>query len=113
MIRVLKMWRPASVVLPDKRQLHRVAVYITNTDLVVFDRPGDPEWSSPVDFAATVEPRKSRPHVGVDIHTEAGLVVITPTGQCMSCGSRLRTWSPEWASNVGAWPGEVTTSWTE
>jgi hypothetical protein len=102
---VYKFWRQASIRLPDGTTWHRRAVFITSDGLEVFEKPTDePAWASPVDFAATVEPRQSRSHVGVDIVTDAGLVVVTPTGGCMSCGSGLRRWAPGWASAVAAWP---------
>jgi hypothetical protein len=105
---VYKFWRQASVLLPNGAIWHRHAVFITSDGLEVFERPTDePAWASAVDFAATVEPRQSRTHIGVDIVTAAGLVVVTPTGGC-ACGSSLRRWAPEWASTVGAWPKEDT-----
>ena len=107
MIVVYKLWRPASVVYPDKTAAHRRAVYLTNQGLRVFADKGEPEFNSPVDFSTTPEPRSSQHHVGIDITTEAGLVVVTPTGGCQSCGSRMRGWAPEWANQVAAWPGRA------
>jgi hypothetical protein len=105
---VYAVWRPASVKLPtdDGHEwiLHRCLVFVTSDGLEVYPAPGEPVFTSPVDFTATSEPRSKRLHVGVDITTERGLAVVTPTGGCLSCGSRLRGWYPSWAQNVGAWP---------
>jgi len=104
MIQVLKSWWPASVFLPGGHSWHRTLVFATNDDLRVYARRGEPyDWASPIDFETTVEPRQFRTHVGIDITTLAGLVVVTPTGGC-GCGNPLKTWRPDWASNVAAWP---------
>lgn len=101
---VYKFWRQASVLLPNGATWHRRAVFVTSDGLEVFEKPTDaPDWFSPVDFPATVEPRQARTHVGVDIVTDAGTVVVTPTGGC-ACGSALRRWAPDWASVVAEWP---------
>jgi hypothetical protein len=100
-----KVWRQASVRLPDGEIRHRQLVFISSEGLELYGQPNEsPDWSSPVDFAATPEPVGRRTHVGIDITTEAGVVVVTPTGGCMSCGSRMRGWYPAWAINVAAWP---------
>ncbi len=102
---VYRVWRPASVRLPDGEIRHRQLVFVTSEGLEVYSNPTEqPSWTSPVDFAATAEPTGRRTHVGVDIETEAGTVVVTPTGGCMSCGSKLGRWYPEWATQVAAWP---------
>jgi hypothetical protein len=107
---VYAVWRPASVKLPtdDGHEwiLHRCLVFVTSEGLEVYPAPGDPVFTSPVDFAATFKPAQ-RLHVGVDIVTERGTVVVTPTGGCLSCGSRLRNWYPSWAQNVAAWPNSA------
>jgi hypothetical protein len=104
---VFKVWRQASVKLPDGEIHHRRLVFVTSDGLELFDKPSEtPEWISPVDFSATPEPRGSRLHVGIDIETEAGTVVVTPTGGCSMCGSRMARWYPEWAHMVSAWPSE-------
>lgn len=108
---VFKVWRAASVLLPDGEVRHRQMVFVTTDGLELFGEPAaEPSWSSQVDFSATGEPRGGRLHVGVDIVTAAGLVVVTPTGGCMSCGSKLRGWYPEWATSVAAWPSQEVTS---
>lgn len=99
------LW-PASVLLPDKTTWHRCRVYVTNQGLAIFARRADePHYFSPMDWAATREPHMRR-QVGIDLHTEAGLVVVTLTGGC-GCGSTLKTWRPDWAGTVSSWPSEV------
>jgi hypothetical protein len=106
--RVYKVWRRASVRLPDGEIRHRQLTFITSEGLELYAEPTErPAWSSPVLFEKTAEPRGGRLHVGIDIETEAGLVVITPTGGCASCGSRMGRWYPAWATNVAAWPKVV------
>lgn len=106
MILVYRTWRPASVKLPDGRVLHRCLVLASSEGLTVFDRPGEePAWASPIVWSETAEPKSNRTHIGVDIETEDGTAVVTPTGGCLACGSTLRGWLPEWATNVAAWPG--------
>jgi hypothetical protein len=106
---VFKVWRKASVRLPDGSVRHRQLVFVTSDGVELYGQPAEtPDWSSPVDFTATREPGR-RTHVGYDITTDAGLVVITPTGGCSSCGSKFGRWYPEWASTVAAWPKEVPT----
>lgn len=102
---VYKLYRPASVKLPDGQIHHRTVTYITSDGVKVFTAPSDiPLFESEVDFTKVPEPRRSRAHVGIDIETAAGLVVITPTGGCESCGGKLRGWAPAWATNVSHWP---------
>lgn len=104
---VHKSYRPATVLLPDKAVWHRCLVLITNQGLVIFRRRADvPHFFAPMDWAATVEPHRVPMHVGIDLHTEAGLVVVTQTGGC-ACGSSLRAWRPAWSSQVQAWPQPV------
>jgi hypothetical protein len=108
--RVFKVWRQASVLLPDGEVRRRQLVLVTSDGLELYGKPEpEPGWSSPVDFTQTVEPRTTRLHVGVDIETDAGTVVITPTGGCMSCGSRMRGWYPPGADMITKWPEEVAT----
>lgn len=103
--RVYKVWRKASVRLPDGEIRHRQLVFITTDGLELFHEPSEtPGWSSPVLFDQTTEPRGGRLHVGFDIATEAGVAVVTPTGGCASCGSRMARWYPEWAATVAPWP---------
>jgi hypothetical protein len=96
------LW-PASVLLPDRKVWHRCRVYVTNQGLAVYVRRADePHYFSPMDWAATPEPRTVR-QVGIDLHTRDGLVVVTLTGGC-GCGSTLKSWRPSWAGTVAAWP---------
>jgi hypothetical protein len=106
---VYKEWRRASVRLPDGEIRHRQLVFITSEGLELYDRPSEtPAWSSPVDFAETAEPVTGRTHIGIDVATAAGVAVVTPTGGCASCGSRMARWHPEWATAVAAWPATET-----
>lgn len=108
--RVYKVWRQASVRLPDGEVRHRQLVFVTTDGLELYAAPApEPSWSSPVRFAETAEPRTNRTHVGIDIETDAGTVVITPTGGC-ACGNRLGRWYPEFATRVAAWPRELETA---
>jgi hypothetical protein len=102
---VYRSWRPASIKLPDGRFLHRCLVLATSDGLMAFERPGEAAWSSPIVWARTAEPKSNRTHIGVDIETEDGTAVVTPTGGC-NCGSAMRGWSPDWAYRVAAWPRE-------
>lgn len=104
---VYRVWRQASVRLPDGSVRHRQLVFVTSDGLELFDKPGEPSWTSPVLFERTAEPRGKRTHVGIDIATEEGVAVVTPTGGCMSCGSRMRGWYPEGYQTVTAWPSSA------
>jgi hypothetical protein len=109
-VQVYREWFPASVLLPDQTQWHRVRVYATTEGLLIFRaRKAEPDFSSPLDFAKTPRPSTATTYnVGVDLYTEAGLVVITPTGGGACCGTQggagLKHWRPEWAKNTVAWP---------
>jgi hypothetical protein len=109
MTKVFKVWRKASVLLPNGEIVHSRLVFITDDGLKIFNKPGDPEHSIPVDFEATREPRTNRHHVGIDIVTPYGTAVVTPTGGCSSCGSRLAGWAPDWATRVAQWPSRAAT----
>lgn len=103
----IKSWSPASVLLPDGTQHHRAAVYLTTVALRVYTQPDtDPTFSSPVDFTRTARPRRDTLHVGIDVHTDGGLVVVTPTGgACTGCAAgKLSSWRPPFAGSVVAWP---------
>lgn len=105
---VYKSFWPASVLLPDRTVWHRCRVYVTNQGLAIFVRRADePHFFSPMDWATTREPHARR-QVGIDLFTEAGLVVVTLTGGC-ACGSTLKSWRPSWAGTVQSWPQEVRT----
>jgi len=101
---VYRSWWPASVLLPDKKTRHRCRVYVTDQGLAIYERPADsPHFFSPMDWAATPEPH-SRRHVGIDLATRAGLVVVTLTGGAPCCGTALRGWRPSWVGIEQAWP---------
>lgn len=107
-IMVYREWWPASVLLPDGTQWHRVRVYATTEGLMIFRaRKPEPDWSSPLDLEATTKPSSATVlNVGVDLHTQDGLVVLTPTGGGTCCGGKnsLKVWRPDWASSLVAWP---------
>jgi hypothetical protein len=104
---VYKMFWPASVLLPDRTAWHRCRVYVTDQGLAVFrTRAEQPHFLSPMDWVHTSQPHQPRNHVGIDLMTEAGLVVITKTGVC-GCGSSLKGWRPTWAGNVMVWPQQI------
>jgi hypothetical protein len=100
---VYKGFWPASVLLPDRKVWHRCRAYITDQGLAIFQRPAEvPAFFSPLDWVSTPEPHVQR-QVGIDVHTTAGLVVITLVGGC-GCGNPLKRWRPRWAGTVAAWP---------
>lgn len=109
-----RTWWPTSVLLPDKSILHRCRVYATSIGLMIYTRRPQVatqqfgaltvDWVAPIDWALTPEPRRAQlPGAAVDIHTSAGLVVLTPTGGC-GCGSTLKAWRPGFSTNVAKWP---------
>jgi hypothetical protein len=101
---VHKTYWPASVLLPDHTVWHRCRVYVTNRGVAVYhERAEHPHFLSPLDWDATPEPRNPPLHVGIDLYTEEGLVVVTRTGGC-ACGNPLRNWQPDWAASVQIWP---------
>ena len=97
-------WWPADVTLPDGTALRRCRVYITTTDLVVFTDPEVPAFEAAVDFAQTPQPPAGNtwPRPSIDVHTDAGRAVVSPTGGC-GCGHRLKRWTPDWASRRTPW----------
>lgn len=112
-----RAWWPGSVLLPDKRIMHRTRTYATSIGLLVYGHVPDvgtpewgeltPDWWSPINFEATVRPTASQiPGRASDIQTAAGLVVVTFTGGC-GCGSRLKQWRPSFSTNVALWPEQV------
>lgn len=91
-------WFPTDVVIPGTRPWHRCYTLATETTLYVFRRASDtPEWESAIDWAQTTLPTDDRTaRNGFDVHTEAGLVVITLGSGCR-CGSLGRWRGPSWA----------------
>lgn len=103
-------WWPAMVLLPGdrpRRTLHTCRVYATDLGLYVYRRKPvasvEPEFFSPIDYAATSRPASMLPSVASDIHTEAGLVIVTSTGGC-GCGNPMKSWRPAFSSRIAAWP---------
>jgi hypothetical protein len=105
-------WWPASVLLPkvpgERRQqvLHTCRVYATDAGLFVYRRPvpdSQPDFHAIIDYSTTNKPPNSLPHYAHDVHTDAGLVVVTATGGC-GCGNPVKSWRPSFSSRVGAWP---------
>jgi hypothetical protein len=103
-------WFPASVLLPDGRIGHKARIYVTSEGLKVFlTKPADgltPDWESPIVFSETAKPDWTARNFGVDFVTEAGTVVVTPSGNC-GCGSSLKRWGWPQAVTTGLWPSEV------
>lgn len=106
--KVMASWWPADVALPVAdgelpRSLRRCRVYVTESELVVFTAPDVESFRSVVDFVRTSQPPElDWPRQPLDFHTEAGLVVVQPTGGC-GCGNPLKRWQPDWASHRTPW----------
>lgn len=109
-------WYPALVVLPatGRRVLRNVKVFAADTGLYVYDR--DPQdlrqvdridavWFSPIDYDKTAKPGDDQTvrHNGIRIHTDAGVVTITPMAGCGCHQRALKGWFPEWAHTLHAW----------
>lgn len=112
--RTYRAWWPAAALLPDKTVWHRVRVYATSAGLLIYRRPPTeftaewgavtPDWHSPLDLSATAKPSQGTlPGQAWDLHTEAGLVVITYVGGC-GCGTAIRNWRPSFSTRVASWP---------
>ena len=100
---VLGRWFPADLVIPDRaRPWHNMFALCTDTDLHVWSRPSDtPDWTSPLDGAPVLPATDRDARNGFDVHTQAGLVVITLGSGCR-CG-RLGRWpGPSWARHERA-----------
>lgn len=92
-------WFPAGVVLPGERRVwQRCYVLAMDAGLFVFRRVTEvAEWSSPVEWAVTTVPATDRvARRGFDVHTDAGLVVVTLGSGCR-CGPLGRWRGPSWA----------------
>jgi hypothetical protein len=110
---VYHSWWPATVLLPrkegERRQemLHTCRVYATDAGLFVYGvqrRAGvQLLFSSPIDYSTTFKPVNGLPGYAHDVHTEAGLIVVTQTGGC-GCGNPVKGYKPQFASRVAAWP---------
>lgn len=102
---------PASVLFAESGEAwHRCRVYLGSRGLTVYrtrPRPGledHADFQAPFLLEATPEPNWSTRHVGVDIATKEGLVVVTPMGGC-GCGSTLKAWAgPSYSKRIVRWP---------
>lgn len=93
-------WFPAEVLLPGRTQAWpRCYTLATDHELCVFTKVSDdPEWHSLIHWGSTVLPSVERDaRWGVDVYTEAGLVVVTAGGGGCRCGSLGRWQGPTWA----------------
>jgi hypothetical protein len=96
---------PASVVLPDGRQMRRVYVLLAeggeHHGLHVYARPDDEVFHAPINWLRTPKLRTGRAsRNGVDIHlTDGGIAVITPGAACR-CGVLGRWSGPGWAHTI-------------
>ncbi len=111
---VYHSWWPATVLLPRKEgqrrqdMLHTCRVYATDAGLFVYGTARGQAgvqllFSSPIDYQRTIQPVNGLPGYAHDVHTEAGLVVVTKTGGC-GCGHPGRHFKAPFASRVAAWP---------
>ena len=93
-------WFPVSVVLPGQRDRpwQRCYAVATDTALHLFRRPSEvADWSAPIVWDRTTLPGTDLvARRGFDVHTEAGLVVVTLSSGCR-CGSLGRWAGPTWA----------------
>lgn len=95
---------PASVLLPDGSTWRGVYVVVARGEehegLHIWRQPGDePTFRAGVDWARTRVPAQRLARNGVSVHTDVGLIVVTPGSGCR-CG-RLGRWSgPGWANTV-------------
>lgn len=97
-------WFPAGLVFPGQpRPWVRCYALATDTDLHVWKQPGEqPVWSSPIQWARTTLPPDDRTaRRGFDVHTDAGLVVVTLGSGCR-CGSLGKWRGPSWATQERA-----------
>lgn len=100
---------PASVLLPDGTTRTRTKVFATPEGLAVYWAvPTDgmtPDWFSPIDYLNTGRPPRDgyQAKLGWDVHTDAGLVVVTAEGGC-GCGWPLKRWVPTFGRRRLAWP---------
>ena len=113
-MRTYRAWWPAAALLPDRSVWHRVRVYATDAGLLIYRKPPvgttaqwgavTPDWFAPIDWAATKPPSsRDLPGTAADIHTEAGLVVVTYIGGC-GCGTAIKQWRPLFSTRVSQWP---------
>lgn len=93
-------WFPAAAVLPEHQHpWQRCLVLAAEDGLHIFRRRSETaDWHSPIQWDRTVLPADGwAARNGLDLHTTAGLVVVTAGGGC-GCGSPLKSWpGPSWA----------------
>lgn len=94
-------WFPAMVKLPDKCQpWSRCLVIAADDGLHVFQGRADrADWYSPADWTVSPLPSTDREAKrGFDVHTEAGLAVVTKSHGCQ-CGVMARWAGPSWVQS--------------
>ena len=107
---VIAWWYPAMVKTPGEPVFRRTRVYVTTSHVLVYRRvpqgSEEPDWSAAIDLERTARPKAGVPAAGggIDLVTDAGLVVVTPEGGC-GCSSPLKHWKPTWADDTTPWPG--------
>ncbi|MGH3921947.1 MAG: hypothetical protein ACRDTT_03590 [Pseudonocardiaceae bacterium] len=90
-------WFPAIVTPPAECPWRRCYVIAADDGLHVWrSRAEVAQWQSPINWELTHLPDKTRPGRGVDVHTDAGLVVVTPGSGCR-CGAMGSWRGPEWS----------------
>jgi len=108
---IKNVWLRASAVLPgEDKPWHDCKIYIALvepgvTGLYVYRTvPGDdwtPEWMA----FMPVQPEPIRGAMarnGIQLATDQGPVVITPSGAC-SCSAPLKRWTPQFAQRMVRW----------
>lgn len=91
-------WFPVAAVLPgEHRPWQRVYAVAADDGLHLYTRPSeDADWYSPVEWARTRLPENDdQARWGWDVHTDAGLVVLTLGTGCR-CGHLGRWQGPAW-----------------
>lgn len=92
-------WFPAAVTLPDQsKPWSRCYVIAADDGLYIFKQRSERAgWHSGVEWATTILPTTDRQaRRGFDVHTDAGLVVVTLGSGCR-CGVMGSWKGPEWA----------------
>jgi hypothetical protein len=98
-------WYPASVVLPDGRNLRKTYVVLAeggeHAGLHIFTRPNEITFHAGVNWNRQPDiPTGRKARAGVDVQLADGTVaVITPGVECR-CGQLGRWAGPDWATKV-------------
>jgi len=97
---------PATVLLPNGETWRRVYIIVAsgdeNTGLHIWRKPEyAAEWHADIDWDRTTIPGPWKARAGFSVHTDRGLVVITPGGGC-ACGPLARWSGPPWNTTVMA-----------